>query len=92
MAADNFGSGWTWLVKNSDGGLEIVNSGNAGNPMTEGKQPILACDVWEHAYYVDYRNSRADYVEALWNLVNWEFASQCFEEGEIHQAAAAAQR
>jgi len=74
-AATNFGSGWTWLVKNSDGAVEIVNTSNAGCPLTEGKTPLLTCDVWEHAYYIDYRNARPKYVEAFWNLVNWEFAS-----------------
>jgi len=77
-AANNFGSGWTWLVKNADGGIEILNTSNAANPMTDGKQPLLTCDVWEHAYYIDYRNARPKYVEAFWNLVNWEFVSQNF--------------
>ena len=75
-AATNFGSGWTWLVKNPDGKLEIVNTSNAANPMTDGKQPLLTCDVWEHAYYIDYRNARPKYVEAFWNLVNWDFVAQ----------------
>jgi Fe-Mn family superoxide dismutase len=77
-AANNFGSGWTWLVKNADGGIEILNTSNAANPMTDGKQPLLTCDVWEHAYYIDYRNARPKYVEAFWNLVNWDFVSQNF--------------
>ena len=77
-AVNNFGSGWTWLVKNSEGALEIVNTSNAANPMTDAKQPLLTCDVWEHAYYVDYRNARPKYVEAFWNLVNWDFVSQNF--------------
>jgi Fe-Mn family superoxide dismutase len=77
-AVNNFGSGWTWLVKNSDGSLEIVNTSNAANPMTDGKQPLLTCDVWEHAYYIDYRNARPRYVEALWSLVNWDFVAQNF--------------
>jgi superoxide dismutase, Fe-Mn family len=75
-AATNFGSGWTWLVKNADGSVEIVNTSNAGCPLTDGKTPLLTCDVWEHAYYVDYRNARPKYVEAFWNLANWEFAAQ----------------
>jgi Fe-Mn family superoxide dismutase len=79
-AVNNFGSGWTWLVKNADGGIEILNTSNAANPMTDGKQPLLTCDVWEHAYYVDYRNARPKYVEAFWNLVNWDFVSQNFAE------------
>lgn len=74
-AAGNFGSGWTWLVKNTDGSVEIVNTTGAGNPMTDGKSPILTCDVWEHAYYIDYRNARPAYVAAWWNLVNWESAA-----------------
>ena len=74
-AATNFGSGWTWLVKNADGSVAIVNTSNAGCPLTDGKTPLLTCDVWEHAYYIDYRNARPKYVEAFWNLVNWEFAS-----------------
>ena len=74
-AVTNFGSGWTWLVKNDDGGLEIVNTGNAANPMTDGLKPLLTCDVWEHAYYIDYRNARPAYLEAFWKLVNWEFVS-----------------
>ena len=77
-AVNNFGSGWTWLVKNSEGALEIVNTSNAANPMTDAMQPLLTCDVWEHAYYIDYRNARPKYVEAFWNLVNWDFVSQNF--------------
>jgi len=75
-AVTNFGSGWTWLVGNEQGELEIVNTSNAGNPLTDNKTPILTIDVWEHAYYVDYRNARPRYIEAYWNLVNWEFANQ----------------
>ncbi len=73
----NFGSGWTWLVKNDDGSVEIMNTSNAGCPITEaGKTPLLTCDVWEHAYYIDYRNLRPKYVETfLANLVNWDFVA-----------------
>ena len=74
----NFGSGWTWLVKNADGGLEIVNTANAGCPLTSGQTPLLTCDVWEHAYYIDYRNARPKYVETFWTLVNWDFVAQNF--------------
>ena len=78
-AAGNFGSGWTWLVKNSSGALEIVNTGNAGTPITEaGITPLLTVDVWEHAYYVDYRNARPEYLKNFWELANWEFAAANF--------------
>jgi Fe-Mn family superoxide dismutase len=77
-AAGNFGSGWTWLVKNAKGGVEIANTSNAGNPMTINLTPLMTCDVWEHAYYIDYRNARPKYVEAYWNLVNWDFISKNF--------------
>lgn len=69
-----FGSGWAWLVKNSSGKLEIVQTSNAGNPLLDGKKPLLTCDVWEHAYYIDTRNDRAAYVNHFWELVNWKFA------------------
>ena len=72
-AVTNFGSGWTWLVKNSDGTIELLNTSNAGTALTTGKKPLLTCDVWEHAYYVDYRNARPQYINAFWNLVNWDF-------------------
>lgn len=75
-AATTFGSGWAWLVQNKDDGLEIISTSNAANPMTDGKKPILTCDVWEHAYYIDYRNARPKYIDAFWHLVNWDFASK----------------
>ena len=78
-AVTTFGSGWAWLVKNSDGTLSIESSSNAGNPLKDGKKALLTCDVWEHAYYIDYRNARAKYVEAFWNLVNWKFVEQHFK-------------
>ena len=74
-AGGHFGSGWTWLVKDDGGNLAIVDTHDAGNPLTAGKTPILTCDVWEHAYYIDYRNARSSYIEAWWNLVNWGFAN-----------------
>ncbi|SHI03605.1 superoxide dismutase [Fe] [Pollutimonas bauzanensis] len=74
-AAGNFGSGWTWLVKKSDGSVDIVNTSNAATPITTSDVPLLTCDVWEHAYYIDYRNARPKYLENFWNLVNWEFAA-----------------
>ena len=74
-AAGNFGSGWTWLVKKSDGSLDIVNTSNAATPLTTSDVPLLTCDVWEHAYYIDYRNARPKYLESFWKLANWEFAA-----------------
>lgn len=71
----NFGSGWTWLVQNADNSLEIVSTSNAGSPLTSKQKPLLTCDVWEHAYYVDYRNARPKYIKAFWNLVNWNFVN-----------------
>jgi len=75
-AANLFGSGWAWLVKKSDGSLAIVQTSNAETPLTGDDVPVLTCDVWEHAYYIDYRNARPKYIEAFWNLANWEFASE----------------
>jgi superoxide dismutase, Fe-Mn family len=75
VAANTFGSGWAWLVKNSDGKLEIVSTPNAGNPLTDDKTPLMTCDVWEHAYYVDYRNARPKYIETFWKLINWDFVN-----------------
>lgn len=67
-----FGSGWAWLVKNEAGKLEIVQESNAGNPLRKGLNPILTCDVWEHAYYLDYQNRRLDFVESFWKLIDWK--------------------
>jgi Fe-Mn family superoxide dismutase len=78
-ALTNFGSGWTWLVQNETGGLEIFNSSNADLPMKHGKTALMTVDVWEHAYYIDYRNLRATYMNAFWALVNWEFISKQFK-------------
>lgn len=78
-AITTFGSGWGWLVKNADGSIELASTSNAGCPLTEGKTALLTCDVWEHAYYIDYRNARPKYVEAFWNLVNWDFVAKNLE-------------
>ncbi|MCQ3827871.1 superoxide dismutase [Microbulbifer elongatus] len=78
-AVNNFGSGWTWLVKKADGSVAIVNTSNAETPLTDDSvTPLLTCDVWEHAYYIDYRNARPKYMEAFWALVNWDFVNQNF--------------
>jgi Fe-Mn family superoxide dismutase len=75
LAVGTFGSGWAWLVQRADGSLGIVSTSNAATPITGTDRPLLTCDVWEHAYYIDYRNARPKYVEAFWNLANWEFAA-----------------
>ena len=77
-AATLFGSGWAWLVKNADGTLSIEQTLNADTPLTGKATALLTCDVWEHAYYVDYRNARPSYIAAFWNLVNWDFVNQNF--------------
>lgn len=78
-AIGNFGSSWTWLVKKADGSLAIVNTSNAATPLTDSSvTPLLTVDLWEHAYYIDYRNLRAKYMDAFWSLVNWQFAAQNF--------------
>ena len=74
-AVTQFGSGWAWLVKNSDGSLAIEQTSNAATPLKDGKKPLLTVDVWEHAYYIDYRNARPAYLEAFFKLANWEFAA-----------------
>jgi len=78
QAAGNFGSGWTWLVKKGDGSVDIVNTSNAATPLTTSDIPLLTCDVWEHAYYIDYRNARPKYLESFWSLVNWKFVAENF--------------
>lgn len=75
-AAKNFGAGWTWLVKRPDGSLAIVSTSNAATPLTGDDKPLLTVDVWEHAYYIDYRNARPDYLKQFWALVNWDFVAQ----------------
>jgi Fe-Mn family superoxide dismutase len=77
-AVTTFGSGWAWLVKDKEGNLSLVSSSNAACPLTKGLTPLLTCDVWEHAYYIDYRNARPKYLEAFWSLVNWDFAATNF--------------
>lgn len=78
-AVNNFGSSWTWLVKKADGNVGIMNTSNAGTPLTDDSvKPLLTVDLWEHAYYIDYRNARPKYMEAFWALVNWEFVEQNF--------------
>jgi Fe-Mn family superoxide dismutase len=78
-AATLFGSGWAWLVKDAYGNLEIIQESNAGTPLRNGYKPLLTCDVWEHAYYLDYQNRRPDYIEAFWNLVDWTVVENRFE-------------
>ena len=73
-----FGSGWTWLVKNKNGSLDILQESNAGNPLRRGLIPILTCDVWEHAYYLDYQNKRPDYINSFWDLLDWAIISKRF--------------
>jgi len=70
-----FGSGWAWLVKKTNGSLEIVQTSNAANPLKEGLIPILTCDVWEHAYYLDYQNKRPDYIASFWDIIDWNVVS-----------------
>lgn len=74
-AITTFGSGWAWLVQNEKRELKIISTSNAGTPMTEGFKALLTCDVWEHAYYIDYRNARPEYLKAFWSLVNWHFVA-----------------
>ncbi|MDT8400250.1 MAG: superoxide dismutase [Bacteroidales bacterium] len=71
-AASLFGSGWTWLVKNNNGSLSILQKSNAENPVSDGLKPVLTCDVWEHAYYIDYRNKRPDYIKSFWEIIDWD--------------------
>lgn len=79
-AASLFGSGWVWLVLNERCELQIISESNAGNPLREGHTPLLTIDVWEHAYYIDYRNRRADYLEAVWTLIDWQQVFLRFED------------
>ncbi len=79
-AASLFGSGWAWIVKDASGKLTILQESNAGNPLRKGLKPILTCDVWEHAYYLDKQNKRPAYVEDFWKIVNWKFAEKNYNE------------
>ncbi len=79
ISIGTFGSGWGWLVKNARGELEIVSTSNAGTPMTQQQKALLTCDVWEHAYYIDYRNARPTYLEKFWEIVNWDFVAENFK-------------
>lgn len=79
-SATLFGSGWAWLVKKADGSIAITQESNAGNPLTKGDMPLLTCDVWEHAYYLDYQNKRPDYISKFWELVDWNVISERFEK------------
>ncbi|MBA2652388.1 MAG: superoxide dismutase [Fe] [Tatlockia sp.] len=74
-AIGTFGSGWAWLITDKDGELKIISTSNAGTPMTDGQHAMMTCDVWEHAYYIDYRNARPEYLKAFWSLVNWDFVA-----------------
>ncbi|BBO60385.1 superoxide dismutase [Mycoavidus sp. B2-EB] len=78
VAIGTFGSGWAWLVKKADGALDIVSTSNAVTPLTTGAKPLLTLDVWEHAYYIDYRNARPKFIDAFWQIVNWNFAANNF--------------
>lgn len=78
VALGLFGSGWAWLVRDQNDSLVVVSTSNADNPLTKGSVPLLTCDVWEHAYYIDYRNARAKYLDAFWQVVNWQFVNDNF--------------
>ncbi len=80
VAGGTFGSGWGWLVKNPNGSLALVSTSNADTPLTGNAKPLLSCDVWEHAYYIDYRNARPKYLDAFWHLVNWDFVAEQFAD------------
>ncbi|MGD8614540.1 MAG: superoxide dismutase [Gammaproteobacteria bacterium] len=87
-ALNTFGSGWTWLVGTIEGRLEIVSTSNADTPLADGRTPLLSCDVWEHAYYIDYRNARAEYLTAFWNIVNWDFVETNLRQWQTARNAA----
>jgi Fe-Mn family superoxide dismutase len=89
-AAGLFGSGWVWLTRQPNGQLAIMATENAGTPLREGAIPLLTCDVWEHAYYIDYRNSRPKYLEAFWKRVNWDFVNEQFVTADTRTRRTAA--
>lgn len=86
-AVNHFGSGWAWLVLDEDQKLAIITTHDADTPIRHGQVPLLTCDVWEHAYYIDYRNKRPDYLKGFWNVVNWRFVSEQYEHGRHKKAA-----
>jgi Fe-Mn family superoxide dismutase len=86
-ANNHFGSGWTWLVLDQDGKLAITTTHDADTPLRHGQTPLLTCDVWEHAYYIDYRNARPDYLKAFWHVINWRFVNEQFVKASRKQAA-----
>ena len=88
-ATEHFGSGWAWLVLDSSGALAIETLSDAGTPLTSGAVPLLTCDLWEHAYYIDYRNARPEFLKAYWKIANWEFASRNFNERRVEARAKA---
>jgi len=88
LALNTFGSGWTWLIGNYDGKLEIVSTSNAETPLTRNRIPLLTCDLWEHAYYIDYRNARAEYLTAFWKVLNWDFLESNIREFQQSKDAA----
>jgi superoxide dismutase, Fe-Mn family len=88
VALNTFGSGWAWLVGNNDGKLEIVSSSNADTPLKGDRIPLLTCDLWEHAYYIDYRNARAEYVNAFWKVLNWDFLETSIRQFQQSRNAA----
>lgn len=83
-ASSLFGSGWVWLLWNPRGAMEIIQESNAGNPLRKGLFPLLACDVWEHGYYLDYQNRRSEYLNAFWNLINWEIIEKRYFDARNH--------
>lgn len=86
-ASNHFGSGWVWLVLDKDGKLAITSTHDADTPIRHGQTPLLTCDVWEHAYYIDYRNSRPDYLKAFWKVLNWQFVNEQFKQARRKLAA-----